>query len=180
MIAAAFTRGEQIDAAAALVQALALVGLAVSVVYVMRQTKELQRQNGQMSEAITVDSAMSLHNSYIAVSQALLEYPQLRPLFYEREGPYEGTDPHDQARALLIAEMLCDVMETWFLLRGSSAVFDKVGAYYAQYTADAFEMSEFFTEYIRERRAWYQPDLVQLADNAAARRSRLRAAQTHP
>lgn len=159
-----------VQTASTLVNSLAFLAVTASVLVLMRQAKEMSRQSARLGESLLIDASISMMSLFGRVSDAFLAHPELRAVFYESDGEPKLVSEADRQRALVIAELISDLLESWFLLRGESAIYDRVGRTYEQYTHDAFLDSAFLTDYVLERREWFHADLV--AEALAARQQR--------
>lgn len=129
--------------------AVALIALGVSI----WTFREMRRQ----STATEVDTIDALH---VSVSQAYLDYPEMRAVFHEGEN---GILPNelsrsDKLRAAAIAEMLCDSMER--SLQGEAKGMPEVIEPVRAWMDDMLRHSGYLRSWLHSHATWYQGPLV--------------------
>lgn len=129
--------------------AVALIALVVSI----WTSREMRRQT-TANEVNTIDA---LH---VSVSQAYIDYPEMRAVFYEGENGLlpEEMSRADKLRAAAIAEMLCDSMER--SLSGDSKGIPEVIEPVRAWVDDMLRHSGYLRFWLRSHAAWYQGPLV--------------------
>ena len=122
---------------------IALVGLGLSIRYYARQARAAAQ--AQFEE------------SSITISNAFLQYPQLRPVFYDKK-PVECLVADDRQRAETIAELLLDIFV--FVLELEKHFKTKeLAAGWKPYMQELFRTSPFLQDRLELRREWY-PSLL--------------------
>jgi hypothetical protein len=136
----------------------------VTLIFAGRQTQNLARQTRQQN--VTVKSANSyatltiLNNVYVI----FLAQPALRKYFYDGVPcPAEGDE---RTRVLVIAEMFCDVLET-FLATASKNVPPEPHYDWHQYVTYLLKASPAFAEWAADHPGWY-PMINKLRETPAS------------
>jgi hypothetical protein len=154
--------GEAVAGIAALVGLFALVcqvrHLASQTKYQGDQTKNQADQIKYQGDAIRASVIQGITTQMLTIDQVFVEYPQLRPFFYEINLPLPEDHPeHD--RALSIAEMLVDLIDSVISLK------DHLGSDVAQrgwqkYAHELYTRSVLLHDYVDSHEAWYMPDTI--------------------
>lgn len=137
------------DSIAWITAAVALIALAVSI----WTFREMRRQT-TANEVNTIDA---LH---VSVSEAYIDYPEMRAVFYEGENGLlpEEMSRVDKLRAAAIAEMLSDSMER--SLSGDAERMPEVIEPVRAWVDDMLRHSSYLRSWLHSHAAWYQGPLV--------------------
>lgn len=107
----------------------------------------------------------AVHSAFIAISESFIDYPALRPIFYEDESDEHAAlpgleDAETRLRANSVAELLLDTLEMARERRHTRATYD-------DYTALVFERSSFMTQWAISHQTLYPDELIAFAVEAA-------------
>ena len=143
------------------VAVLSLLGLAVSLWILHRQTTLAQREHGASRVNLSMTGDFELNRAFMA-------YPHLRRHFYGDEGSLkvDGVDSDDHARIATLAEMYMDVLDSLaehFVAEGSEP------EWFAAFSADAFAASPVLCRWATIHSDWYRPQFVAVASAQLAR-----------
>lgn len=157
-----------IDNVSIVVSAISLVGLVVSLYFVGRQGREMTRQTEKIGASLRASADAAINSMYFQASQAMLEYPQLRPIFYEDEcddleSHNRALSDQDRVRATVVAEMLLDAMDSTLRVSSYGPDLREAMAPWAEYVDDAFRTSRFLCEQVQRRANWYHSYLIDRA-----------------
>ena len=154
-----------IETTSLIISSAALVAVILSDVVFAMQQREMRRQTAGLRAAALLNAADSMRNALGEVGRALIEFPQLRPLFYgdESSDGVSALSHSDVLRARTIAENLLDAFEISHDLSKAEEIGWRDS--YREYFNYTMRCSPFVYEYLQHRAAWY-PDLVALAEQA--------------
>lgn len=111
----------------------------------------------------------AVHSAFVAISEAFINFPSIRPIFYEDEDAADDglpglEDAETRLRANSVAELLMDTLEMARERRHTRTTYD-------EYTALVFERSRFMTEWAISHESLYPKELVAFAVVAKRDRS---------
>lgn len=145
---------------------LATLALGCLALYVTRSQAQTERE-------------AAVHSAFVAISEAFIAHPALRPVFYDDEPGSDELpgleDVETRLRANSVAELLLDTLE---MARESR----HTRASYEEYTSSVFARSPFVTHWAIAHRDLYPSELIAFAiaaDRARTLESRQRAADGH-
>src|SRR5262245_24345793 len=93
-----------------IVWTISSLAVIVSLYWVNRQTGIFARQTEYVARSLMESLAESMNNQSHEISRIFVEYPELRPYFYDSQ-PIEENNP-DFHRAEAVAELLLDIFWT--------------------------------------------------------------------
>jgi hypothetical protein len=141
--------------AAGWISAVGLVLNAIGFLLIWKQLGlQVAAQRGEVSNSLT---ALSYD-----VLNLMESKPQLYEYFYEGKSLTEG-DPN-RVSVLLCAEMIANYCDNAIQQAGSMS--DDVWESWRRYIVQQYQISPAFREFVRMRRDWYSPDLVQVFEHA--------------
>jgi hypothetical protein len=157
-----------VDNISTVVSTVGLVGLVVSLYFLGKQGREMTHQTEKIGASLRASADAAINAMYFQASQVMLEYPQLRAIFYEDEfDDFESYDralsDQDRVRATVLAEMLLDAMDSTLRVASYGSDLREAMAPWAQYVDDAFRTSRFLCEHVQRRSSWYDTYLIDRA-----------------
>lgn len=142
------------------------IGVIISLWIWNRQTRIFNRQ---LMEGIS----QSIMGYSLEISRLFLQYPDLRPYFFE--GKAIDTNHPDYMRAEAVAEVILDIFWTMATqarrFQSASPEFrDKqAGSLWSIYMGDCFASSPILTSFLMRRKDWYGQDMLQSMEQGLAR-----------
>lgn len=145
-----FGRTPKVDTSL-IVSGLALLVSVAGVVYQQTQTRQSVIQN-----ELAIHTLLIQRNADLL--EAFVDYPDLRPLFYDNEGLPE--DDLARRRAMTLAEMWTDLFEQVVIQLDNLPA--DMAPTWKQYAIDMHASSPAIREYFRQSCGWYVEELRQL------------------
>jgi hypothetical protein len=137
----------------------------VTILYVLKQTREMTRQNQLSTNAAVATLYRDISSSMQDIDRIFFENPQLRPYFYDNALIDKG-DP-EYGRAMSLAEMFSDFMDMFLVLErvapkqpGSPIPWVD----WKRYFVDLYGSSPAIRRYWSEHGSWYSSTLMNLLD----------------
>ncbi len=154
--------GEAVAGIAALVGLFALAfqvrQLASQTKYQGDQTKNQADQIKYQGDAIRASVIQGITTQMLTIDQVFVEYPQLRPFFYEDNVPFPKDHP-EYGRALSAAEMLVDLIDCVVSLKDHMrADIDQPG--WHEYAYELYTQSVPLRNYVNRYKDWYTPETI--------------------
>lgn len=144
---------------ALVVSALGFVAVAVSLVFVMKQTAAAAQQSKYVADSLTSTNYAALASFMFEVERAFIDYPQLRPYFYEGKPVDQLCPDHD--RILAVAANKLGYFSYLLVL---SDRFPQLWPphWWARLIQRGFETSPVMRQYVRNNRVLYHAELYEL------------------
>jgi hypothetical protein len=139
---------------------ISIVALALSIVAAAFSTYVAYSANRQSDIIATYNSLTSL---ILEIDKVFIEYPRLRPYFYNRTPIPADMENQDRDRALAVAELYLDILECIWDRQPEFSKEDE--ASWRDWILDAFNTSPVLSDYYSENRSWY-PTLRRLHQEA--------------
>jgi hypothetical protein len=150
------------------ISATALLAVVVSLWFLRGQVRMMSEQTRQLRLTLEMSAESAVDVMFVAVTQAYLEYPALRPIFNEREAltAVAPLDHEATYRASALAEMLLDAIERAlnFKRKDLAETADGLQAW----IRDSFRNSAFLRAWFATRRSWYSSDIGAILDDVEA------------
>jgi hypothetical protein len=150
------------EGVAAVTSVGALIAVYVTVWMLRRQLKIMELQNKHVLTSLKLSTEGSLDQLYSVITQAYLDYPELRAIFHEDEGNSEqgALDERTLLRANALAEAITDGMEKTLEL--PHVGMSDLSASLSAWTADSLRYSSFLRAWLADHRDWYSDSLLDL------------------
>ena len=144
---------------ALVVSALGFIAVAISLVFVMKQTAAAAQQSKYVADSLTSSNYAALAGFMFEVEQAFIDYPELRPYFYEGESVDEQNP--DYARILGVAANKLGYFSYLLVL---SDTFPQLWPphWWAGLIEEGFVTSPVMRQYVRKNRVLYHAELYDL------------------
>lgn len=152
------TRYEVLDV---LVGAIGSAAVLATLLYLAWQTRAVREQAALLSAQIVSERLIGL-------DRAFLDYPELRPYFYDGR-PADALDPAARDRVAALAEMMLDVFQ--LALTGGGAYSARHAAQIRTWIVRAFARSPVLRAHLHADRAVYSDALLDLMRAADVDRS---------
>ena len=151
---------------ALVVSALGFVAVAISLIFLMKQTAAAAQQSKYVADSLTSANYAALATFMFRVEQAFIDFPELRPYFYEGE-PADEQNP-DYPRILAVAANKLGYFSYLLIL---SDRFPQLWPpnWWAKYIEEGFVTSPIMRQYVRKYREMYHSELYRLMLNADSR-----------
>src|SRR5450432_1552586 len=120
------------------------VAVIVSLYWVNRQTSLFAKQTEYVARSLMESMAANMNSQSQEVSRIFIQYPELRPFFYNAQ-TIEENNP-DYYRAEAVAELMLDIFWTMFTQ--------------SQRVEDAFAQSPLLVKTLMRRQNWYGKAMV--------------------
>jgi hypothetical protein len=130
----------------------------------LRQTRAMAEQARLLAESARRDSFDRVAAQAFLLDQLFLDYPEVRPYFYEGK-LLSDEDPVLRHRIAAAAETVLDVFGVIVLHRERFAEVWSSNTW-DEYMRHVFARSPFLCSYLRDVHKWFPPDLVRIADEA--------------
>jgi hypothetical protein len=153
-----------------------LVLVTASLVFAGIQTRELARQRRLSNGVARTTAVLEINALTRAWYDPLLERPELRPYFYDRQ-ECPPDNPH-RARVVVISELLADVIEC-NLRMVETMPGDKYYESWHHWPGEMLTMSPILRETVGTYPRWW-PALALLCDSINANGPELRLSEPHP
>jgi len=147
-----------------------VVGLLTlwTVLYVLKQTKEMRQQNQLAANANMAGVYQNLAETMLDIDKIFLAHPEWKPYFYAKQSA--SPDQSDYAKIETLAEMLLDFMDLALDMKGTSQCWPpEVSGYWdgwAVYFQSIYDSSPILRELWATHSAWYGKELnVLFADS---------------
>ncbi len=135
-----------------LVGCFGLVFVVVSLFFVFRQTRDLNRQTELATQASRVSAYNEVARQMMEIDRFFVENPQYKPYFYE--GKAASKDQADYPAIASIAEWLADFMDSVFMLARTLPEYPWDTTWYV-YFCDLLKASPALHDYWKEHINWY-------------------------
>lgn len=144
---------------ALVVSALGFVAVAVSLIFLMKQTDAAAQQSKYVADSLSSANYAALATFMFEVEQAFIDFPELRPYFYEGE-PVDEQNPN-YARILAVAANKLGYFSYLLIL---SDRFPQLWPpnFWAKYIEQGFVTSPIMRQFVRKNRKLYQAQLYDL------------------
>jgi len=153
------------------------VAVIVSLYWVNRQTSLFAKQTEYVARSLMESMAANMNSQSQEVSRIFIQYPELRPFFYNAQ-TIEENNP-DYYRAEAVAELMLDIFWTMFTqsqrVEGGFIPKDPERLW-ASFVGDAFAQSPLLVKTLMRRQNWYGKAMVDQM-KAGLQRQSLTAAQ---
>ena len=139
------------------------IAVIVTLWFVYRQTQIFARQTDYVARTLSTSLADNINSRVEAITRVFIQYPEMRPHFYEGQ-PIDESHAN-YARAEAIAELVLDTLFTISdQARRSGALRpgQRPDANWEAYVSDSFAQSPILVKFLTERQAWYTEELVEL------------------
>ncbi len=146
------------------VSVISSITVVISLFLVYRQTRIFAKQTEYVARSLGVTLAGSMNDQSHEISRLFVQYPTLRPYFYDGQ-PIEETHP-DFPRAEAIAELILDIfwtMGTTVRRYGDASNFlspDGSGELWQNFVGESFAQSPILVNTLLKRRGWYGEAMV--------------------
>lgn len=135
---------------------ISIVALALSIAAAVFSTYVAYSANRQSDIIATYNSLTSL---VLEIDKIFIEYPDLRPYFYNNTPLPADMQEQDRNRTLAIAELYLDILECIWDRQPEFSKEDE--ASWRDWILDAFSTSPILSSHYSENRSWY-PTLMRL------------------
>lgn len=144
---------------ALVVSALGFVAVAISLLFLMKQTTAAAKQSKYLADSLVSSTYATLANFMFEVEHAFVDFPDLRPYFYEGE-PVDKQDPN-YARILAVAANKLGYFSYLLLL---SERFPQLWPphWWASFIEEGFVTSPVMRQSVRKNRGLYPSELYDL------------------
>jgi hypothetical protein len=138
-------------------------GVAVSI-WVFNRQAQIFRQ--QLMQNLSTD----LNKSAREISLIFLQYPELRPYFFDGQ-PMEQEHP-DYYRAEAVAEVMLDIF--WTMTSQTRRIRDgdistgDARSLWANYVGECFAQSPMLCKFLTRHKDWYGPEMVRWMEQGVA------------
>jgi hypothetical protein len=151
---------------ALVVSALGFVAVAISLVFLMKQTSEAAEQSKYVADALKSSNYAALATFMFEVEQTFIDYPELWPYFYDGE-PVDELGP-DYDRILAVAANKLGLFSYLLIL---SDRFPQLWPphWWAKSIEEAFVTSPVMRQYLHKKRGFYDAELYDLMLKAESR-----------
>jgi hypothetical protein len=159
--------------------------VVLSLILVYRQTRIFARQTEYVARSVSANVSESLNDQSHEISRLFVQYPNLRPYFYDGQ---DIEDTHsDFPRAEAIAELILDIfwsMSTTaqrFMDSGTRLAMENNEKLWQSYVGESFAQSPLLVKTLMKRRNWYGQALVeQMNESLKYHATLLEQANTQP
>ncbi len=151
-----------------IVSIISSITILVSLVLVYRQTRIFARQTDYVARSLTDDVKQYLNAQSHEIGRIFIEYPELRPYFYEGK-PVTPEHP-DYQRVEAIAEVILDIFWTMAEQTRGAAISPEKAAgarMWYSYVNDCFTNGPILVEVLKKRESWYGLDILNKARSYA-------------
>ena len=153
-----------------LLQGVVSLFTLVTIVYVLRQTNEMKKQNVIVSDANLATVYQNTTEIMRDIEKIFIEHPNWRPYFYENKKL--SPKNRDYKRLIPLAEMYVDFMDLVLVLKyttsqhsdGSESLIAGKWSGWLKYFKYIYENSPIVRDYWRENCEWYPQDLHELLE----------------
>jgi hypothetical protein len=151
------------ESIAAITSIGALATVAVSIWMLRKQLIIMQAQNEHLLTSLRLSTEAYIDGLYATVTQAYMDYPELRALFREDESTSTQPVEIDEAtrlRANALAEAISDTMDRTLELpnAGLNSITDSL----SPWIVDSLRHSSFLREWIHSHKPWFDGPLIDL------------------
>jgi hypothetical protein len=144
---------------ALVVSALGFVAVAISLVFLIKQTAAAAKQNKYVADSLTSSNYAALSNFMLGVYQNFVDYPQLRPYFYDGVS-IDELNP-DYARTLGVAAHMLNYF-SYILILSMRYPLLWPPNWWESYMETLLAASPVMRQLLRKSRELYHPDLYDL------------------
>jgi len=130
----------------------------VSLVLLIRQTRELTKQNETAAKSVAAAVYQNVSDLMIQIDRVFLEYPELRPYF--DDGAALPNDVKTRSQVIAVAEMLADFRDN--VMAQSRAVPTYRWGMWKRYFDELEKRSPAFKEYLEKNDGIYSHDWAAL------------------
>lgn len=160
------------EAASLIVWIISSAAVVISLYQVNRQTRIFSQQTEYVARSLLDSTMESLNNQSRDITRMFLEYPEMRPYFYEGKSIEPGHP--DYHRAETIAELILDIFWTMSNQARRTEVIDTPEAeagkrLWDDFVADSFTMSPIMVKTALRRQSWYGQEIVDMMNEALSR-----------
>lgn len=146
---------------------LSLITIGLTVVLVVRQTREMARQSIYSAYATAGSIYKDVAVQMMAIDRLFYENPAMRPYFYEGAEPPD--DPLEAARVKSLAELFMDFLDMVIVLETTTPPQLAIPwVEYEDYFRDIYRTSPVIRRFYAENRDWYDVKVRDLFDPLAA------------
>ena len=144
---------------ALVVSALGFVAVAISLIFLMKQTAAAALQSKYVADSLSSSNYAALSTMMFGVHQAFVDYPEIRPYFYDGKCIDEGSP--DYVRSLAVAAHMLNYFSYIAIL---SDRYSRLWPpdWWAGYMEAMFASSPVMRRYLRKTRYLYHPRLYDL------------------
>ena len=96
-----------------IVSVAGFIAIIATLIFLIRQTKEITKQSKYVAESIKVSIFQGNDNRSFEMGRLFVDYPELRPYFYQGQDIQE--DDPAYGKAIAIADLLLDFFDTILL-----------------------------------------------------------------
>lgn len=148
------------------VEGIAAVLALVTILYVLKQTREMARQNQLATNAAVATLYRDIASSMQAIDKMFFDNPELKPYFYRNVEVSQENGNHYE-RAMSLAEMFCDFMDMFLVLERVAPDLPKSPIPWKDwkyYFADFYRTSPAIRRFWAEHSGWYSTALAELLE----------------
>jgi len=146
-----------------IVSTISSIAVVISLVLVYRQTSIFAKQTQYVARSVLVSLSESMNNQSHEISRLFIEYPELRPYFYDGQ-TIEEQHP-DYHRAEAVAELILDIFWTMGV-QARRYIQHEVrtegdGNLWQDFVAESFAQSPLLVKTLLKRQNWYGKAMVE-------------------
>jgi hypothetical protein len=135
----------------------------ISLFWVYRQTTIFAKQTDYVARSLTLSLSESLNSQSHEIGRLFVEYPELRPYFYDSQ-TIDENHPH-YARAEAVAELILDIFWTMSsqAQRLEAGTLGTAGGdnLWQEFVVDSFAESPILVKTLMKRHNWYGPAMIE-------------------
>lgn len=162
------------EAVSLFISVAGFVTIMASLWLVYRQTRIFARQADYLARSIFENLSESMNRQSHEISRIFVEYPELRPYFYD--GKTIEEDHADYLRAEAVAETILDIFWTMANQADRAVKSEYVSGdarnLWVSYVTDAFADGPILVKILTKRQNWYGQEMVEIMQAALERANR--------
>ena len=161
---------ETVSAIGSLVSGLAGLIALVTILYVVRQTKEMSSQTRLLADANMASVYEQVNAMMFEINKIFFEHPEWKKYFYDNEALPNDLASNERGKIETLAEMLADFIDLISVLEQTtnahSVVAEKHWAEWVTYCEYLVAASPCLREFISTRNSWYDEKMSDLSNRS--------------